>query len=150
MEITTSLPIASGEFCLSPIDGLILGFFFIIAIQEYLPRVISFIWAFPSHFLIPFNARGNPITFRHFQVAFLYPFIVAKRLSIAFQSISQQLTTKMGQFLQFIWSTEFLPKIRKNRRCIDNFWKLSVAPLLIIFYHIIPLLARLKLVPQFL
>jgi hypothetical protein len=50
--------------------------------------------------------------------------------------------------VHFFLNAKFWLLIIKNQRHTEKFLKLSADPLLIIFYHIIPLLARLKLVRQ--
>ncbi len=63
--------------------------------------------------------------------------------------IAQQLSKRMQQF-PFIFSEalHFCLSILKNQRIIEKLYKLSAALLLIIFNHIIPLLARLRQVQQ--
>jgi hypothetical protein len=63
--------------------------------------------------------------------------------------IAQQLSKRMQQF-PFIFSEalHFCLSIFKNQRNIEKLYKFSMTPIPIIFFHIIPLLARLREVRQ--
>ncbi len=124
---------AMGNSALSPISRRTHFRDFIISSQwQHCPFIISFIWFISMRFSNSLSelARGYPRTFVLFSAAFLYSSSIANLYSRAFPCSHQQ---KRGNFHPFLWSTAIL---------------FISSKILIIFYHIIPLIVIFKFLWQ--